>query len=1065
MPKLNTQQAIAANTDGRNIIVSASAGTGKTTLLIERILRLIIDEEYDINDFLVMSFTVAAAEEIRARLGNRLKEVMAVRPEKTAFISEQLAKLPSAAISTIDAFCLDIVRKYGYILDIDPSISENVMDDSQVLDYSTRALDLTLSDLSRIQPLVQIICPRVEDVSPLESIIIKLADFMNNLEDIDSWKSRVSDIYDSFSGNIIPDEVCRIISRMLSVSLQKSHTAYGRLVRLYTDNFTDKMKDSELYYLQLYRDCQKQLLDRDFSEAAFTADIIRKLVFPRLTGKKDFSEEQIAADKAIQNNKALFKDGLDEVGGFSESIFCLEAIQMRDMVSQLIDLAITYRDNFRTLKKNDLVMDFTDMEEYALEILQAKGGIIADNLRKRFREIMVDEYQDSSQCQENIIRLINRGNNVFRVGDVKQSIYGFRNAKPELMKSLIRNHSESDLIVNLRENYRSRENILLLSNRIFSVLMNVNEPDTYQTSDDFIVGSEDQKKDCVPVRVEKLVTSDDLSRRQRNILLAKQTVREIEQLHNDKQVPYGRIVVLLRGNRNKALLKDALNARGIPNHVTYSEGFFSDEAVSTVISLIELILDEDNDLAILDVLRGPLFEVSENTIAEAYLENREISWHQRLSNASSESPLCRLNELIIRLRNLAYHVGFSELLTEIYRQDGFYLKKASASSRENLDALSDLVAHFGKTHTGLGSLSEYLQLQKKTDKAEASSSSEKDDVVRVMTIHHSKGLEFDHLYFIDFSADITASREPMTVFDEVLGMAMENIRLPYRIRHDNGYLKALRMKKKLDALDEELRLLYVAITRAKYGLTLLYSPVKENEFPETSLYSLLASENTYVPWIINTLGRNASDIEFTEITEKEFTPIEKTHQSHYDFVPYSDSESRPVDEEYTPSSTEDSRLLPLDYSRVGGAERGTLMHETIETLGLKDPDIDSVSWLKPQDLQLIRNFYDNDLTRQLAQYQCRHELPFIYQNEGRFVNGIIDLLVINDQDIWLIDFKTDRHVSDEILAERYGRQLKSYYQAVASGYPDHRLHVMIYSFYLNRYVIMDSAVEKLLKEV
>ncbi len=1047
-PRLNQSQKIAANTDGKNIIVSASAGTGKTTLLIERIIRLITEKYYGVDDLLVMSFTRAAAEELKVKLADRLRQAITDHPEKTQFLQQQLAKLPLASICTIDSFCLDVVKKYGYILDVDPALADNVMDNSQIELFKERAMNITLSDLGQYHDLVSVMCARVEDISPLQDAIYYLSSFMNNLEDEDKWIQQVMDTYSQMQNNVINEDLDRYISRHLLISLQKSLNSYYRLYHLYTDYFTDAMVPVHQDNLNLYRQGQQLLEEGNYIDAGLLCETISTISFPRLSGKKDFTDEQKQADSLIGRNKTIFKEGLKEISSFSQSVFCHQGQQAAQYVRQLLQLTREYRNNLRELKAEAAVMDYSDMEHYAVEILKAKGGIIADEYRSRFREIMVDEYQDSSQPQENLVRLICRENNVFRVGDIKQSIYGFRNAKPELMKSLIRNQGENDLIVSLNENYRSKANILEMSNHIFTELMNVNDKNTFVQQDNFKPGAAGQYEDTIPVRITRLDADDSYSRRQKNIMLAQHVATLIRDMHDRENLSYNNFVILIRNNKNKPLLKDALTALNIPAHVSYDEGFFTDPAVSTVISLLKLIQDPNDNFSVIDVLRGPIFSFSDEQIARLQIEYPELSWFEK---AGRSQPYNRLNELVNDLKDKAEDIPVTDLITEIFRYDDWYFNNITASSRENLDQLYNMVIDFSRKNTTVSNLIEYFQLQQRVEKAEASSTSEKDDVVRVMTIHHSKGLQFRYLFFIDFSNDITASKEKGLIADEQLGISMKNISLPYRVEHQNLYYDVMKTKKKLEALDEELRLLYVAITRAEKYLNIIYCPDKENSFEEMNLYSLINSENTYVPWILSALKNYGSDYVMEKVQLTGFTPVSKPQDDRsYQFTRYSYQQSEA--EQYTPSSTESVRMMPLDYNIKPGALRGTLMHKTVETLGLREVSEDEIKGLSREDTRIMMNFYRHPFTRELSGYQVYHELPFICRLENGFVNGIIDLLVESDQEVYLIDFKSDRYVDAEILQQRYHSQLEAYYRVVRSSYPDRPVSTWIYSFYLNDYV-------------
>lgn len=1046
MPNLNVNQQKAVDTTGKNIIVSASAGTGKTTVLINRLIKMMVGDHISIDRVLVMSFTTAAAQEIKDRLALRLEEE-AAKGENQEFLFEQIAKLPTAPISTIDAFCLDIVKKYGYVLGIDPLATGNVMSESDTLLFKKKAMDEVLRDLGNYQDLVRVMCPRIEDYSPIEKAINTISNTFDGLSSIEDYKLKVKEIYKQFDDNVVPSLLEDGLKDMLLLESGKAlhqlmvlEQEYDIISSHLSANYRDTLKDIKEVVLEIENDIKAS----EYEQASLLASTSFKFPVIKGLGKED--------KKNVDDGKKKFREALAPIKSFSVSQFCHLNKQLRPYVHQIIELTEKYRNNFKRIKKENQTIDFVDMEEMALEILRKDNNNIARIYRSQFHEIMVDEYQDSSMGQEELVKLLTNGKNVFRVGDVKQSIYGFRNAKPELMIGLINNLTEDDVKLNLYENYRSKNNIIMFTNYIFTVLMNIHEDNTFNDDDCLSSGTAEQQQENKPILIQNVDTSNYKGRKLKNKIICNYVARSIKDLHDKQGIKYNEFAILVRNNGNKGLIKDSLAALNIPSFATYSEGFFNDPAVSTVVSLLNLLL-EDDDIYLLDLLRGPIFNVSDEEIARMYVSDPDSSLREKAEKHKPET--C---QLIDELRSYYPSHTLCELISKIYQYENWYYYNISIAQRDNLDSLYNDVIAYEADDSVLSNLVQYLNSQSKADKAEALSVTKKDEVVRIMTIHQSKGLEFNYLYFIDFSNRKSQNRDGFFTVDDKLGISADLITLPYRIQYENTYVKLIRKKKQLDELDEELRLLYVALTRAKIQLTILCSDEKDRTTQPLSLSFLMQNDSTYVNWILKALEHCPDEIRslfrYETVTPGEYVasagnkllvqPIEKY------------SEDALVMETSQLPSNHETGLFDLNYDRIAGSTRGTLMHKAIELLGIREVDEQDIRNLRlnlsERDIKLVKQFYENELTRKLFNNTNHNEWPFMYVENNFFHNGIIDLLSENDQESYLIDFKTDKNVTEEILQERYQSQLRAYHDVLADRNDGRTINTMIYSFHLGKYV-------------
>ena len=1056
MARLNNNQQKAVEARNKNILVSASAGTGKTTVLIERLMRLITEEHKSIDQFLVMSFTTAAAQEIKDRLSAKINEILETQPENADFLYEQLAKVPLADISTIDAYCLNIVKKYGYILNINPDAIGNVMDDSDTTILQSRAMDMTFANILEYNDLVASLCPRSESLSQITDTIQEISNMMDGLEDPHSWADNVEDNYDALEQGEFTPAISKAVKEYGLYHYNSLIYVWDELNYIFTDiseKITTSFNKMAETVNEGLRNIRYGLENEEYQNIDAICNDILQLRFPALRGADD-DTKNLATEL-----KKRFKEGMTALTLVSPEKFKASAVNTHRYISQLMELTFAYRTNFQQLKQEAELIDFNDMETMAIEVLKANNGEIADIYRKRYYEIMVDEYQDSAEKQEKLVSLISNGHNVFRVGDVKQSIYGFRNAKPELMISLMNNLTENDIRLSLNQNYRSKENIIIFSNAIFEKLMNLNGHRAFDDDDALRIGIDAQKQDNLPIKINLLKTAAAKApKRERDILLARHIAHEIIKLHDNNGVGYDKICILLRGNAPKAILKDVFAQASIPCYAVYKEGFYQDEAVSSVLGVLTLICNRNNDYSIINVLRGPIFRENEDYLAELYIKYPEDSFWDRI--VKDEHPL---SSLINDLSDYMKDHTLSSLVSRLYAYDNWYLEKTSLSQRDNLDYLFQMTVAFQKDDNSLAALIQYFNNQKQEDRQDAVSIAKSDELVQIMTIHQSKGLEFEYVFLADFSIGIRSRTASSCIISDTLGATMHYVSLPYRIKYDNPLVKIINHHNHLSDIEEELRLLYVAVTRAKKQLTIVHVPQREVNEP-LSINYLSNGNTTYTLWILNALDSCQKDIrdlvQVNTVNEGDITyHSEKKNVQHFTPIQfYSNKLYEEVSQDLTPSASEESRLPALDYNVKPGAARGIQMHKAVELSGIKEMNRNDIIALNLDlsntDISKLLNFYRDPLTVQLRQYDTYHEWPYIANTGNGISNGVIDLFAIKGQDIILVDFKSDRNVDETTLFMRYEKQIGSYYQTLRKAYPNHSIKAYIYSFTLNTYILI-----------
>ena len=1050
MPLNKQQQAInAIENRNHNIIVPASAGTGKTFTMTNRIIEY-LKEGNDIDNYLIVSFTEAAASELKERISSELKK--GINPDNEKHFKNQLAKLPLAYISTIHSFCLDVIKKYGFVKNIDPAIAGKLGNEGVLKELKEEAIDKAI-DYKNNNELIYALNDRSEDISNIINIVNKIDSFTQNLENYDKWKS---DLFESYEGYKKGDysKYPADIQKFLYDKLDELETYFYEqkfILNLKPESAAaKKFEAAEEPFREMTSKARKCADKCNFEE--FGEIFIR---FTGLPGAQGFKLDDKEAAERRKKLKEKFDGIVTELKDYK---FLEDSLNSTfDYIKTLLKITEDYHKYYDELKKEYDLIDYQDMLNIALDILSDES--VAEIYRNKFTEIMVDEYQDTNELQEKVIGAIKKDNNVFRVGDVKQSIYKFQNAKPALMKGLINNKGKNDVVLPLQYNYRSKANIRNFSNYIFNVLMNISDKAYDSKIDDLLLDPTVKDKDSSGeiIQLVKIPTESEdkkLNAKEKSAYISKYIANEICRLKEEKKdSKWSDFVILVRTNKYKSALKQILNERNIPVFTKAKTGFFSDEAVSCVISILKLILSNSR-LNAFNVLTSSMFNYSYEDIAK----NQDL-----LDLSKENNDKESLNEFIGELRKTKDNYTLSELLNVIYAKNDFYMEKIDSFQRSNLDSLYQMVIDYEKEDNNIKNLVSYLSTYKTVDREEANSFNNKDDVVQIMTIHQSKGLEFKYVFLADFFFSYDASKYDSNImFNEKYGMAMNYVSLPYKIKYKNPLYTFIKEKNQYEDFAEELRVLYVAITRASEGLYIVGANKSEElELTEASLYN-----KSMMTWIETALDGASGEVldlyDVKEISEEDLKDMNlKADASSRDKFTskkfMKDMAKLVSDNSYSPSMLEDRYINTLNYDIKAGANRGTIMHKAIELLGIRDiemKDIDSLGLsLSEEDKNKILAFYKNPFTETLKELENHHERTFIYLDEdGELGNGLIDLLSVGEDKAYIIDYKSDKNTTKEKLIERYKGQQNAYYKVVKSYYKDKEVMMYLYSFELDEYI-------------
>ena len=893
-----TEQQQVIDLRNRNILVSAAAGSGKTAVLVERIVKIITDKNHpvDIDHLLIVTFTNAAAAEMRERIGNAIEKALDEQPGNEHLL-RQLTLIHNAQITTIDSFCLYVVRNHFHEIDLEPNFRIGDEGELKLLreDVLGRVLEQNYEEPSEaFSDFVEGYASGRTDAA-LNEMILQLYEFSRSYPWPEKW-------LDSFVG------AYRIETR--------EELDRAEWLAPLTENICFVLKDCEQLLKQALAITQQDD-GPDMYEKAVQSDLEKYEGLSRLTSfcelsgaLSDIKYDRLASSRGFEGDpdklelvKSLREQAKDVVKKLCRQyFFCspemmIEQLERTEpMLEEVVRLTKQFADEFAAAKRRKNLVDFHDVEHFALQILvdeeTEKAKKTAEEFRDTFEEIMIDEYQDSNEVQETLLRSISREergeNNIFMVGDVKQSIYRFRLARPELFMKKYDSYSLEESTtqrIDLHKNFRSREEVLTCTNDIFYKIMarslgNV-EYDaeaalypgaSYPVSADFI------PEILLADSNDELLEDTELT--DKKTLEAKIVAEEIKHLMKTQPVTdkaagtlraarYSDIVILLRSLSGWAdSLVEVLNENGIPAHTVSSTGYFSTVEVQTVLSMLRLLDNPRQDIPMAAVLRSPMAGLTDEELAVLRLEDGSVPFHEAVlelaeglyeedgqkeisdSEADSEADqkqgrnadgkkeddiettahrkLLKFYKKYRQLRQLVPDTPIHELIEIILRETGYghYVAAMPAGNRRtaNLNMLLEKAAAYEKTsYKGLFHFVRYIdELQKyDVDFGEADMVGENEDVVRIMSIHKSKGLEFPIVIVSGMGKNFNKqdTRSKMVLHPE-LGIGLDYMDGKLRIKSPTIAKKAIAKQIDLENLGEELRVLYVALTRAKEKLIL-----------------------------------------------------------------------------------------------------------------------------------------------------------------------------------------------------------------------------------------------------
>lgn len=865
--KWTSEQKKVIDLRDRDILVSAAAGSGKTAVLVERIVnRICVDNPpVDIDRMLVVTFTKAAAAEMRERVSRAIDSLKEQKPDDEN-LQRQSTLVHNALITTIDSFCLFVVQNNFAQLNLDP--------DFRIGDQAE--LKLMLKDA-----LAQVF----EDNYAREDneAFINLIDTYSKGRNDSAVRQMVEDIYYKAGSSSWPRKWMNSLLRLYDIKsakqledseIIKEIVDYSRVLLEEAVQELTMAKDLasatpglEKYALTLSEDIA--LFDgmADVTGYVGMQEFLNKISFGRIAVIRKFDGDEKKKERVKSMRDAAKKtvDGIKQkYFGMSTKLMYEQLERQRPFVKELIRLSLEFYDAMENVKTRKRVFDFSDIEHFALRILVDEQTLepteTAREFSKHFEEIMIDEYQDSNQVQEDILRAISRERqgvgNMFMVGDVKQSIYRFRMARPELFMEKYNTYTSDDSEhqrIDLHKNFRSRNEVLDFTNDIFYKIMAA-DLGNVQYDDDAALypGASYPKKTMRPElllvdykdeELSEIIEDEDGDKVQIEALLIANRIRSLMEngMVTDKKtgqlraVQYRDIVILSRsvatwGNTVAAVLKDC----DIPAHVESNTGYFSSYEIQVILSMLRILDNPLQDIPMAAVIASPIVGMDDEELAQIRSAFKGVSFAQAALSAMAgedgyEDEKLKAFALVFeRLRGAVADTPIHELLYMMLDETGFYryasAMPAGKRRRQNIDMLIEMAAAYEKTsYKGLFHFVRYIDIQQKyeIDYGEADTAGENDDVVRIMTIHKSKGLEFPVVFVSGLGKGFnTQDTKSDLVIHEKLGLGLVEKTKSPRTKRPSLIRNEIESRIKRENLGEELRVLYVALTRAKEKIIL-----------------------------------------------------------------------------------------------------------------------------------------------------------------------------------------------------------------------------------------------------
>lgn len=894
MPNWTDEQLNAIEENKGALLVSAAAGSGKTAVLVERVIRRLTDKvnPTDIDKFLLVTYTNAAASEMRSKIAAAMTKKLAAEPTDTR-LRRQLMLIHKAQITTVHSFCLNIIREQCSFIGLNPDF--RIADEGEIAEIKQEAIETALENGYESGDegflLLSDMLSAGRDDKRFSDVVLEIFDKIQSHADPDEFLSEVENMFIKQNGAdmhkaILLEEAKNAAQyglECIKIALSELETEPD-LQNAYQDAFNDDLQNATKLI---------NAINTDWESAIKTACEIKNARLGTIRGyeDKDFQEY-------IKNLRDEWKTNLEKI---KSRLICqddeehqksaqLIAPAMKALIFTVRQFASIFAEE--KLKRN--AVDFNDLEHFAVKLLikDGKPTPLALEIASGFDEIMVDEYQDSNSVQEAIFNAVSKnGKNLFFVGDVKQSIYGFRLANPYIFLAKYQSWQDREIAqdgqsrkLNLTRNFRSRKQVLEATNYIFENIMrkalgdlDYTEKEALYTGADY-PNKQDERYKTEVILLDTQNKDDDAP--EKIMLEAQMVAKRIKKLIDDKFPIYDRdrditrdivagdIVILLRSvNRKAYIFRKALEQIGLSAETNETSGLLSSSEVSSIISILHIIDNHRQDVELIGALRSPLIGFTEQELADMRTIDKKAEFYDLIKNSAEQGNPKAIDflNMLDNWRKISADLPVCTLIQKIFEQTNamgvFGAMYNGKQRQQNLLAFFERARMFEKNSTqGLFRFTSLLRGMSERGEDWQAVQVKGGGAVKIMSIHKSKGLEFPVVIVADCAKKFNEQdlKAPILVHPE-LGLGPKCRDIKRMVQYPTIWRQAITIKARREAVSEELRVLYVALTRAKEKLIITASSSRMiNEIKKLSVISQmspiptypLTNMHSYLPWIL-----------------------------------------------------------------------------------------------------------------------------------------------------------------------------------------------------------------------
>ncbi len=1094
MAELTFEQRQAIEHKNGNILISASAGSGKTHTMIERAVRLILEENVDVNQILAVTFTESAAFDMK----EKLKKALSNCKKDVKRLYNQIALIPTSDISTLHSFCARLIRSYFFEVGLSPDFS--IMDEVSSKAMKEECVQKAFKEFydSESQWFYTIVDRHASSRTDksLKELVLSAYNFCDSEQNPQQIMDKFLDVYSQENLEELLYQYKIDLDSQIKLLIKDVKYAYSTLKK---DAGVKKGAEFALFFLT---DLQIMLEAQDVYVVKKPMESLRA----RFSFERKLTEEQEQAKELVKTSREKLKkiiSRFDKNLSLNKEQERLQVNTLREHTQYFVNILKRFSQIYANEKREENCLDFNDLEHFALQILQNKD--IRESVKKKYKHIFVDEYQDINGVQESIISLL-ENDNLYMVGDVKQSIYGFRGCRPEFFSNKYETmQKEGKKVLSLNHNFRSAQEVINMVNKIFCYSMTKEAFGfDYKGSAELVSGGIYPKDKIGRARLHLLEKQSQLTQAESpriyNILEEIKKPEQIKENHvvsllteiineelgktyydikekREKQVGYNDIAILTRNKHNGYVqnLVKGLNQHGISVISSVKENICDFAEIKMIINALKLVDCFEQDIALASTMLSPIGNFAEEDLArivseyvdtESAKENKDWSFLDAY-NYYIKSVDTELAERLIDFNNYIENLSFSACFLGAYGtinklirdndiESYLYAQNDGNKKVQRLNRLIQATLDGEKKLT----LNEFLNKVEISPDAFTISYNQDEESVKMMTIHASKGLEFPVVIVCGLERTMADDDDDL-LFSRKYGFAFKYYDDEKRIKKDTLLRGVIKEEMQRERVREELRLFYVATTRATYSLHLTYEG-KHNKREE--IFSGAEKFIDYVPNIVNTTEHTIDEFKFTEvksqsrkilISQAEEDVKEKMQKQFAFEYPFLVDTTLPLKLSVTKVMNADEKnLVHLIFDEpMPDKERGIIAHKIMENFDFNckfnlyeqirqmiDKGVLNQEQVDKVNIGRIQNAINSGVFDCVKSTNLYREKVFLMQveakkvlkttsNESVVIQGVIDLLSIKDEDAIVIDYKYSS-LDRESLKKQYHMQLELYADAV-----------------------------------